>query len=84
MIEVVSPGNKDTKHAVASFVAKAVDFIRNRIHFVAVDLVPPGHRPSRWNSRRPGPADRHRRGDGARSDAGAAAAFASVGRFGSS
>jgi hypothetical protein len=26
MIEVVSPGNKDSKHALASFVAKAVDF----------------------------------------------------------
>jgi hypothetical protein len=44
MIEVVSPGNKDTKHAAASFVAKAVDFIRNGIHFVAVDLFPPGAR----------------------------------------
>jgi hypothetical protein len=46
MIEVVSPGNKDTKHALASFVAKAVDLIRNGIHFVAVDLFPPGPRDS--------------------------------------
>jgi hypothetical protein len=44
MIEVVSPGNKDTKHAVASFVAKAVEFIRNGIHFLAIDLFPPGSR----------------------------------------
>ena len=34
MIEVVSPGNKDSKHAVSSFIAKAVDFIRNGIHFL--------------------------------------------------
>jgi hypothetical protein len=44
VIEVVSPGNKDTKHAVGSFVAKAVDFIRNGIHFLVVDLFPPGPR----------------------------------------
>ena len=43
-IEVVWPGNKDTKHAVASFTAKAVDFIRNGIHFLMVDLFPPGSR----------------------------------------
>jgi Protein of unknown function (DUF4058) len=44
MIEIVSPGNKDTKHAVASFIAKAVDFIGNGIHFLVVDLFPPGRR----------------------------------------
>ncbi len=44
MIEVVSPGNKDTKHAVSSFIAKAVDFIGNGIHFLVVDLFPPGRR----------------------------------------
>ena len=44
MIEVVSPGNKDTKHAVASFIAKAVDFIRNGIHFLMIDLFPSGPR----------------------------------------
>jgi len=36
MIEVVSPGIKDIKHAVASFIAKAVDFIRNGIHFLVM------------------------------------------------
>jgi Protein of unknown function (DUF4058) len=44
IIEVVSPGNKDTKHAVASFIAKAVDFIRNGIHFLMIDLFPTGPR----------------------------------------
>ncbi|MBY0395781.1 MAG: DUF4058 family protein, partial [Thermoleophilia bacterium] len=31
MIEVVSPGNKDTRAAVGGFVAKAVEFLRNGI-----------------------------------------------------
>jgi hypothetical protein len=44
MIEIVSPGKKDSKHAIASFVAKAVDFIRNGIHFLVVDPFPPGPR----------------------------------------
>jgi hypothetical protein len=44
MIEVVSPGNKDSKHAIASFVAKAVDFLRNGIHILVVDPFPPGPR----------------------------------------
>jgi hypothetical protein len=44
VIEVVSPGNKDSKHAVGSFIAKAVDFIRNGIHFLLVDLFPAGPR----------------------------------------
>ena len=44
VIEVVSPGNKDSKHAVASFTAKAVEFIRNGIHLLIVDVFPPGSR----------------------------------------
>ena len=44
MIEVVSPGNKDSKHAIASFVDKAVDFLRNGIHFLVIDPFPPGPR----------------------------------------
>jgi hypothetical protein len=46
MIEVVSPGNKDSKYAVASFIARAVDFIRNGIHFLMIDLFPFGPRDS--------------------------------------
>src|SRR5262249_24509871 len=42
MIEVVSPGNKDSRHAVASFISKATDFIGNGIHFLMVDLFPSG------------------------------------------
>jgi hypothetical protein len=44
MIEVISPGNKDSKHALASFIAKSVDLIRNGIHFLMVDLFPRGPR----------------------------------------
>lgn len=42
MIEVVSPGNKDRRSAVAGFVAKAVDFLRNGIHVLIVDPFPIG------------------------------------------
>jgi hypothetical protein len=41
MIEVVSPGNKDSKHAIRSFTAKACDFPRNGINLVVIDLFPP-------------------------------------------
>ena len=44
MIEVVSPGNKHSKQAIASFVDKAVDFLRNGIHFLVIDPFPPGPR----------------------------------------
>jgi Protein of unknown function (DUF4058) len=41
IIEVVSPGNKDSKHALRSFISKAIDFLRNGINLVVVDLFPP-------------------------------------------
>lgn len=44
MIEVISPGNKDSRHAIASFVAKAAEFLRVGIHFLVVDPFPPGPR----------------------------------------
>ncbi len=44
MIEVVSPGNKDSRHAIASFVAKAVEFLRNGIYLLVVNPFPPGPR----------------------------------------
>lgn len=44
MIEVVSPGNKDSRHAASSFVGKAVDFLRNGIHFLMIDPFRPGPR----------------------------------------
>jgi hypothetical protein len=44
IIEVVSPGNKDSKNAIRSFLTKAVDFLRNGINLVVVDLFPPTSR----------------------------------------
>ena len=41
IIEVVSPGNTDSKHAIRSFTAKACDFLRNGINLVVIDLFPP-------------------------------------------
>jgi hypothetical protein len=44
VIEIVSPGNKDSRAAVRDFIDKAIDFLRNGIHLVVVDLFPPGPR----------------------------------------
>lgn len=44
IIEIVSPGNKESKAAVASFVRKAVEFIQNGVHVLIIDLFPPGRR----------------------------------------
>jgi hypothetical protein len=44
VIEIVSPGNKSSQEAVASFVKKAVEFLRNGIHLLVVDLFPPTRR----------------------------------------
>ena len=44
VIEIVSPGNKDGRDALRSFVQKAVAFLRNGIHVLIVDLFPPSAR----------------------------------------
>lgn len=44
VIEIVSPGNKDSKHAVRSFVRKAVEFLHAGVHLLIVDLFPPSKR----------------------------------------
>lgn len=44
VIEIVSPGNKDSRHALRSFVDKAVAFLRNGIHLLIIDLFPPSDR----------------------------------------
>jgi len=41
VIEIVSPGNKHSAHALRSFVAKAVEFLTNGIRLLIVDLFPP-------------------------------------------
>lgn len=44
VIEVVSPGNKDSKTAFRSFVTKAVDLLRGGVHLLVIDLFPPSDR----------------------------------------
>jgi Protein of unknown function (DUF4058) len=41
VIEIVSPGNKDSQHAIQSFVRKAAEFLDAGIHLLIVDLFPP-------------------------------------------
>ena len=41
IIELVSPGNKDSRHAMRSFVEKAADILNQGIHLVVVVLFPP-------------------------------------------
>ncbi len=44
VIEIVSPGNKDSKRAFKEFVEKSQDFIAKGIHLLVVDLFPPTKR----------------------------------------
>ena len=44
MIEIVSPGNKATRHALESFVDKAYSALKAGCHLLVVDLFPPGPR----------------------------------------
>ncbi|MFM9962964.1 MAG: DUF4058 family protein [Planctomycetaceae bacterium] len=41
VIEILSPGNKDSRGALRDFVEKTVDFVRAGIHVLVVDLFPP-------------------------------------------
>lgn len=42
LVELVSPGNKDTKRSLKAFARKTAAFIRNGVHVLVVDLFPPG------------------------------------------
>lgn len=44
VIEIVSPGNKSSRHALRSFVAKVEELLRQGINMLAVDLFPPSPR----------------------------------------
>ena len=44
MVEVVSPGNKASRHALRSFVEEAAELLDQRIHLLILDLLPPGKR----------------------------------------
>jgi hypothetical protein len=42
MIEIVSPGNKNTWHAFSKFIAKAIEVLDAGVHLLIIDLLPPG------------------------------------------
>lgn len=44
MIEIVSPGNKSTRHALHKFIKKAAELLDQGIHLLIVDVLPPGRR----------------------------------------
>lgn len=44
MIEIVSPGNKNTQHALHAFVGKILELLDAGVHLMIVDLFPPGAR----------------------------------------
>ncbi len=44
VVEIVSPGNKDSRHAVRAFARKAVQLLQAGVHLLIVDLFPPGRR----------------------------------------
>jgi hypothetical protein len=47
MIEVLSPGNKSSRHAIRSFLNKAVAALDGGIHLLLIDVHPPGPRDPR-------------------------------------
>jgi hypothetical protein len=44
IVEIVSPGNKNSQHGLRAFVDKAVELLRAGIHLTVLDLFPPGSR----------------------------------------
>lgn len=42
VIEILSPGNKDRKHAFATFTDKAADLLQQKVNLLIVDPFPPG------------------------------------------
>ncbi len=44
VIELVSSGNKNSKHAIRSFVEKSLDLLLRGVHLLIIDLFPPSKR----------------------------------------
>jgi len=44
VIEIVSPGNKDSRHAIFSFIEKSVQLVFDEINLLILDPFPPGPR----------------------------------------
>jgi len=47
IIEMVSPGNKSGRAALRAFVAKTIEFLRQGIHLLVIDILPPTARDPR-------------------------------------
>jgi hypothetical protein len=47
IVEIVSPGNKDSRNAIRSFVEKAADILNQGVNLLVVDLFPPTPRDPR-------------------------------------
>jgi hypothetical protein len=48
IIEILSPGNKDSRNAIRTFVEKAADILNQGVNLVVVDLFPPTPRDPQW------------------------------------
>jgi hypothetical protein len=44
MVEIVSPGNKDSRNAIRAFLDKTCDLLEKKIHLLIIDLFPPTKR----------------------------------------
>jgi len=44
MVEIVSPGNKNSRNGLRAFVDKAIELLHAGIHLLILDLLPPGPR----------------------------------------
>jgi hypothetical protein len=44
VIEIVSPGNKNSRHSLRAFVDKAIELLESGIHLLIIDLFPPSKR----------------------------------------
>jgi hypothetical protein len=44
VIEIVSPGNKNSRHAIRSLTGTALDLLSKGIHLLIIDLLPPSKR----------------------------------------
>lgn len=44
MIEIISPGNKASRHAFRALLDKACELLEQRIHLLLIDPIPPGRR----------------------------------------
>jgi len=46
LLEIVSPGNKASRHAFRGLVEEACESLERRVHLLIVDPLPPGRRDS--------------------------------------